>query len=1543
MSDHYRALLAAAVAEPEERLSRLPLMTGDEERLVLDRFSRRTAEYPATSSVAREFERVAALTPDATAVVFGSDSLTYRELNRRANQLAWHLRAQGVGPDTLVGICVERSLELIVGLVAILKAGGAYVPLDPQYPADRLAFMLNDTQVPVLLTQERLVPVLPPSSAKMVRLDTDWPLVAAQPDDNPGSAVTPEHLAYVTYTSGSTGVPKGVEVRQRGVLRLVYGVDYVTLSRDERLLQLAPVTFDASTFEVWAALLHGGTCVVYPERVPTPSELGEVLRAQRVTTMWLTSSLFNVIIDEAPEALAGLRQLLIGGEALSLQHVKRAQDLLPRTQIINGYGPTESTTFTCCYPIPPVDPAWPSVPIGGPIANTDTYVLDARLNPVPVGVPGELYIGGAGLARGYLRRPEITAERFVPNPFSGAGDRLYRTGDLVRFLPDGRIEFIGRNDEQVKIRGFRVELGEIESVLTAHPAVAQAVVLDREGAAGEKRLVAYVVQADRAAAATDTDAAEPSRDDRVTQWQKVYEGVIYDDLDGQPTAAEEPTFNIQGWNSTYTGMPIPESDMREQVEQTVERISALRPKRVLEIGCGTGLLLFRIAPSCEKYVATDFSAVALGYVRRHLGQLPTPGPDVTLLERLADNFEGLQPESFDCVVLNSIVQYFPDADYLVRVLKGAVRMLAPGGHLYVGDVRNFPLLETFHTSVQLYQTPGSAPLPQLRERITQHLEQEQELIVDPALFFAMKRHVPRVTHARVSPKRGRANNELTKYRYDAILYVGTEAEDAGAARWLDWRDQKLTVAGVRELLASGGRLGLLNVPNARSAEDVNGADLLAGDRKQTVEALRAESRQVPAGSVDPEDLWALAAELGCRVAISWARCSRTGAYDVLFDCTSADEPGVLSALDLPEPADLDDTWSRYTNNPLQATRIRNLVPQLRAYLQQRLPEYFVPSSFLLLESLPLTPNGKVDRAALRAMELAQPDTEETFIAPRTAVEQTLASIWAQVLGRAEVGIHDNFFELGGDSIQSIQIIARATQAGLKLSPKQMFQHQTIAELALVAEATGGSQDAEGPVTGDVPLTPIQHWFVEQAIPDAHHFNQANLFELRRKVGPDVLGEAMRRLVEHHDALRLRFDRRTEPWIETHAGVDAFSAGDLLQIHDVKHLAADKQSAAIEAAAQAAQAGLDLAAGPLIRAHYFDAGPSQNARLLIVAHHLVIDGVSWRILIEDLQSICGQLVEGAEVTLPARTTSFQRWSRFLGEYARSEPALAEAEYWAAQVAGGVTALPVDTEAPREANTVDSTRVVARSLTEDETRALLQQVPAVYRTQINDVLLAALLECCGRWAGSRSLVVNLEGHGREPLSDEIDLSRTIGWFTSMYPVRLEANDALGAGEMIKTVKEQLRAVPNRGVGYGVLRYLGDAAIKTQLTPDGEPQISFNYLGQFDQTLTVDSLLGVARESSGEARSGRARRAQLLEVNGLVSRGVLTMQWIYSERLHHGLTIERIAADYMDTLRAYIGHCLSPAAGGVTASDFPEAELNQDELEALIAQLSDTAGTA
>jgi len=495
MLDHYRVLLEGIASDPERRLAQLPLMTEAERRQVLVQFNQTTAPYRKEATVHRLFEQQVQRSPDSVALLFEGQRLTYAQLNARANQLAHYLMKHGVGRETMVGICMPRSIEMVVGILGILKAGGAYVPLDTSYPKERVAAMIEDAGLNVLVALQSLTDKLPSHGAKVVCLDADRERIADQSQANPAGGATAESLAYVMYTSGSTGRPKGVAVPHRAVVRLLVGVDYVHLDSRETLLQMAPTSFDASTFEIWGALVHGAKCVLFTERVPGTRELGQVIAHHGITTLWLTSSLFNFVIDEAPEILSGVKQLLTGGEALSVPHVRRALDELPATQIINGYGPTEGTTFTCCHPIPrPLEDNLASIPIGRPIANTQVYILDRRLQPVPVGMPGELCIGGDGLARGYINDAELTAKRFIPNPFDGEPDaRLYRTGDRARYLDDGTIEFLGRFDYQVKLRGFRIELGEIETILGTHPAVREVVAILREDIPGEKYLAAYVV------------------------------------------------------------------------------------------------------------------------------------------------------------------------------------------------------------------------------------------------------------------------------------------------------------------------------------------------------------------------------------------------------------------------------------------------------------------------------------------------------------------------------------------------------------------------------------------------------------------------------------------------------------------------------------------------------------------------------------------------------------------------------------------------------------------------------------------------------------------------------------------------------------------------------------------------------------------------------------------------------------------------------------------------------------------------------------------
>ncbi|MBD2502161.1 amino acid adenylation domain-containing protein [Anabaena azotica FACHB-119] len=492
---HFQTLLQAVVSEPKQYLRSLPLLNTAQRHQLLVEWNDTQTDYPQDKCIHQLFEQQVQRHPDAVALVFANQQITYHELNCRANSLANYLKSLGVGADVLVGLCVERSIEMIVGLLGILKAGGAYLPLDPEYPQERLSFMLEDAQVSVLLTQQSLLGRLPQHHAQVVCLDADAHLIAQCSQDNLITDVQPTNLAYVMYTSGSTGQPKGVEVVHRGINRLLFGVNYAHFDATQVFLQLAPISFDASTLEIWGALLHGAKCVLFPGTIPTSQTLGNEIKKHGVTILWLTAALFNSIIDDDEKALSGIKQLLVGGEALSVAHIQRALQALPETQIINGYGPTESTTFTCCHPIPrEIDANTESIPIGRPIGNTQVYILDKHLQPVPVGVPGELHIGGAGLARGYLNRGELTKEKFISHPWSDAPhSRLYKTGDLVRYLQDGNIQYLGRIDNQVKIRGFRIELGEIEAVLSQHEDVQVCCVITHENNPGDKILVAYVV------------------------------------------------------------------------------------------------------------------------------------------------------------------------------------------------------------------------------------------------------------------------------------------------------------------------------------------------------------------------------------------------------------------------------------------------------------------------------------------------------------------------------------------------------------------------------------------------------------------------------------------------------------------------------------------------------------------------------------------------------------------------------------------------------------------------------------------------------------------------------------------------------------------------------------------------------------------------------------------------------------------------------------------------------------------------------------------
>ncbi|MFJ3448353.1 amino acid adenylation domain-containing protein [Pseudomonas sichuanensis] len=1091
MAAHWQALLRALVEQPRQALWQLPMLDAASLHQVLHGWNATASDYPLQRAVHQLIEDQVQRTPTAPALVFGDSTLSYAQLDAQANRLAHYLRANGAGSDRLVGISVQRSVEMVVGLLGILKAGAAYVPLDPEYPEERLAYMIEDSGISLLLTQQALLGSLPvPAGVSCVALDAL--ALDEQPATSPNLPIDPAQLAYVIYTSGSTGRPKGAGNSHAALtnrlcwMQQAYGID-----ASDTVLQKTPFSFDVSVWEFFWPLMTGARlAVAAPGEHRDPARLIATIQRHQVSTLHFVPSMLQAFIHEpGVEACASLRRIVCSGEALPVDAQQQVFARLPQAGLYNLYGPTEAaidvTHWTC------VDEGRDSVPIGQPIANIRTYVLDAGLEPVAPGVSGELYLGGVGLARGYHRRPGLTAERFVADPFI-PGERLYRTGDRVRQRGDGVIEYLGRFDHQVKIRGLRIELGEIEARLAQHPSVREAVVLAVDG----KQLVAYLV-----------------------------------------------------------------------------------------------------------------------------------------------------------------------------------------------------------------------------------LNQQDEL------------------------------------------------------------------------------------------------------------------------------------------------------------------------------------WQQ----------------ALKDWLLQALPEFMVPTHLMPLASLPLTPNGKLDRKALPQPQAA---AHGAYVAPLDDTQATLAQIWREVLGAEQVGIDDNFFELGGDSIIAIQVVSRARRQGLQFSPRDLFQHQTVRSLAAAAGQALQVQAEQGLVQGEALLSPIQQQFFEQAVPGRGHWNQSLLLTPRQALDAGRLAAALGQLLRQHDALRLRFSEHQDGWQAWHAEAEQALPFTEQQVVDEQALAA---------LCQAAQRSLDLASGPLLRAVLAQLADGSQ-RLLLVIHHLVVDGVSWRVLLEDLQQAYQQQ------PLPAKTSAWQAWAARLP--ALAERHAGELDYWRAQTVAAE--LPCDN--PQGAASNRHGHKLETRFDASFTRQLLQEAPAAYRTQVNDLLLTALAQAVAGWSGQAEVLVQLEGHGREDVFADIDLSRTVGWFTTLFPVRL--TPAGDAGTAIKTIKEQLRGVPHKGLGHGLLRQLGSSEQRQSLAALAPPRITFNYLGQFDQQFDEHALWAPAAESSGAAQDADAPLANWLCVEGQVYGGELALQFGFSTQMYQEATITALLERFHACLRALVEHCRQLPAPQATPSDYPLAGLDQAALDSLpvaLEQLEDLHGVS
>ncbi|HKX61326.1 MAG TPA: amino acid adenylation domain-containing protein, partial [Verrucomicrobiae bacterium] len=937
---------------------------------------------------------------------------------------------------TMVGICAERSLEMIVGLLGILKAGGAYVPLDCCYPKERLAFMLGDSGAPVLLTQKRLVESLPAFSGQMVCLD-DVGGTANESVSNVDSRTTPDNLAYVIYTSGSTGHPKGVGIEHRNAVAFVEWVKTV-FSADQLagVLASTSICFDLSVFEIFGTLCHGGQVILAENALECAGLPGrDQIRLINSVPSVMTELLRSGALPPS------VRTVTLAGEPLSRELVREIYARPGIEKVYDLYGPSETTTYSTVALRQAEEPPT----IGRPIAGTQIYVVDSRLEPVPPGVCGELVIGGAGVGRGYLRRDELTAAKFIADPWSPQGDgRLYRTGDQGRYRPDSNLELLGRLDDQVKVRGFRIELGEVESVLSEHPLVENCAVVARsEPESADRQLISFIVPA-RAEAEKKTASEDAWLNQIVAQFESGYGAAIRENARDQ---TQDPTLNIYAWS----GLQRTEHEVNDWIEGIASRLLASKPKRLLEIGCGTGLLLFRLAPHVAEYWATDLSPSALDDIRRRLGPAGLDPSKIKLIEQKAHEFSGLPAFQFDGVILNGVIEYFPNVDYLLRVLKGTVGLLAPGGFVFLGAIPNLAAQEILHVGGELSRAADSEDGATLRRQARNRMAADRRLLVTPEFFRELPKEIPEVTAINVQVLRGAFENEasqlLTDASFDVFLKTGAPPRETRTVNRLNWKTNSLDPDAVVDRVRAGGRSDvwwITDVPHDRMW--AYGQLLAAWPGPGTTAAELRKRLAAGMGGVALNDLLTACSELSVMVDVRWSNDGADGLCDVVIYPRDTTEPAVGQ-----EPR-FGRRLGVHASDPQRADLVRGLVPELRRFLEQKLPDHLVPTNFVLLDTMPLTPNGKRDRKALENLDIPMDVAEEPGVEPRTPAETALAQIWCDVLRRERVGVHDNFFDLGGHSLLVAQVVGRTRDAfEVELPMRKMFENPTVAGLAAAVE------------------------------------------------------------------------------------------------------------------------------------------------------------------------------------------------------------------------------------------------------------------------------------------------------------------------------------------------------------------------------------------------------------------------------------------------------------------------------------------------------------
>ncbi|MEM1391734.1 MAG: amino acid adenylation domain-containing protein [Cyanobacteria bacterium P01_H01_bin.150] len=1427
---HFQNLLAEIVENPQLPVGKLPLLSESERNQLLVEWNHTATDYPKDKCIYQLFEEQVEKTPDAVAVVFGDKQLTYQQLNQKANQLAHHLHTLGVKPEVLVGICIERSIEMLVGLLGILKAGGAYVPLDSKYPQERLSYMLADSGVEVLLTQNSLQSSLPNNQARVICLDTHWHEIERNSQENLDIGVNSKNLAYVIYTSGSTGKPKGVAIEHASLCNLALSqINLFDVKPSSRVLQFASFSFDASVSEVFMAITKGATIVFATASELMPGDdLKRTLQQFDITHVTLPPSALAVLpTSEFPQ----LSNIIVAGEACPVELAKKWS--IGR-RFLNAYGPTESTV---CSTVKLLNKDIDKITIGRPISNIKIYILDSHLQPVPIGVPGELYIGGDGLARGYLNRPELTREKFIPNPFENSpSQRLYKTGDLAQYLPDGNIEFLGRIDNQVKIRGFRIELGEIEAVLNSHPQVQQVAVTEREDTPGHKRLVAYL-------ATPQLESKESHSQKEIELWPSVSEFYVYDEL-------------------LYYAMT---NDHRRNQSYQVAINQLVQDKVVVEIGTGKDAILSRF---CAQAGAKKIYAIERDQQTSKLAS--------ACVEKLGLS-EQIQIIHGDATTIN-----LPElADVCVSEIVGAIGG-SEGAAVIINNSRRFLKPDGVMIPQRSVTEIVAVTLPDEllnQPRFTKGTGYYTQKIFEQVGYpFDLRVCLKGLNQANFLSNRGVFEDlDFSKpVNVESTDKIKLTIEKAGRLDGFSVGLNLHTIEGECIDIFEHEHCWLpVYFPVFESGIHVNEGDV--------IEAVC--TRTLCENNLNPD--YALK-----------GRLIKTNGEEIEFEYISYHWKQLFKQNPFYQRLFADKNNLRdYAINESQPQQSVLSSTELRSYLQFKLPDYMVPSNFVTLKSLPLTPNGKVDRKALQARDTDTIKRETEYIAPRNDTEEIIANIFSEVVKVQNVGIHDDFFILGGNSLLATQLISRLKVAfDLEIPLGLIFEFPTVAQLEpklteLRTKSNSLNLPSIQPRTENeqLPLSWAQErlWFLNQLEGSNAVHNISGGLRIKGKLDINALQLALSEIVNRHEVLRTSFQKQDGSPIQ----VIHPKATINIDLVDLEQLEATEQENFVQQQVQIeATTPFNLEIAPLIRSSLLKLSPTEYV-LLLTMHHIVSDGWSMGIFIDEVCSLYKAFTQGEAtplVELSIQYADFAIWQR---QYLSGELLQTQLNYWLSQLDGASNLLQLPTDHPRPGVQTYQGSTTSFTLNVDLTQKI-KTLSQSSGTTLFMTLFAAFATLLYRYSGQSDITIGSPIANR----NHNDIEPLIGFFVNTLVLRSHFEDNPSFESLLTQVRETtLKAYENQDVPF------------EKLVEALQPQRDLSYSPLFQVMFALQNAPIGEIELPGATLSTLKNESTSslfdLSLDIFENDGKLVCEWEYSTDLFDGSTIERMASHFENLLSAIV----------------------------------------